>query len=554
MNKIIPPIRLQDQGPAVANLQEALLFIVEKHQLTPSNLTLAQWQQAVQSERVAQSFGEGTRRLFVGLLTDLHLPSADFVNEPIAERLNQVLETLGAFVPSPPLPSDDVFPLTLSARGTKVAELHASLRQLGYSISLRESIAKLFSDTTHRAVGTFQQSRGLESSGIVDQALAMQINTAASVKRNEPRVVLGIVRGSDATAVEGAVVRAFDAYFRSEELLGEDITDSEGRYSIAFTTEQFARNEKDTADLLVRVFDTTADQVLAESPIVFNAPREAAVDLVVEARRRSEYEKHMDIVEQLAGDVSPADFTANDLSFLIDETRVRGRLLAFLCVAHRHGRETGAPAPAFYGLFRQGLPTNLPALLLTPLRLQRRALERSIKDNVIPAELGSDLDAILVLLERARATHVVAASPGMTLPLSELLTTSGVPSSSLEKFLSLYLERTGRLNDFWDSLRSGEELPRPDVEALQFTLQLALLTRNNVPLVKLLRGQSGSIRDLVRLGVEDWRVRIRTAHASGIALPPDLPGQTEEERIAAYAGDILELLQEPSLWTTCARG
>lgn len=118
MERIIHPIRPQDQGPAVLNLQEALLFIVEKRQLTPSKLTQAQWQEALQPERTAQSFGQVTRRLFVGLLADLSIPTADFVTEPTAERLNQILESLGAFTLSPP-PSDSCFPLTL---GSQTAE------------------------------------------------------------------------------------------------------------------------------------------------------------------------------------------------------------------------------------------------------------------------------------------------------------------------------------------------------------------------------------------------------------------------------------------------
>ncbi|MGH9755501.1 MAG: neuraminidase-like domain-containing protein [Blastocatellia bacterium] len=418
------------------------------------------------------------------------------------------------------------------------------MRQLGHTISLSDSAAKLFGATTHHAVVGFQQSRGLEPNGVVNETTAARINAAAAVQLNESRVVLGVVRRSDTTPVEGALVRAFDVDFRSEELLGEDITDSEGRYSIAYSAERFAGAEKDTADLLIRVFDRSGGKALAESSILFNAPREAAVDLVVEALRRSEYEKHMALVERLAGSVSPADFTQDDLFFLRGETRISGRVLAFLSVAHKHARDTRVPAPAFYGLFRQGLPTNLPALLLTPLSLQRRALERAIEGNVIPANLGLPLDAILDLLERARATHILAAPAGAGLPLSELLTTSGVPLISLEKFLNLYLEQTGRLDDFWDSLRTGAELPQAHVEALQFALQLALLTRGNVPLVKLIREEAASIRDIVHLGREDWRTLIGKAHPGGIALPPGLPGKTEEERIDAYADEILELLQD----------
>jgi len=72
MNKIIPPIQLGQQGAAVANLQEALLFIVEKRRLTPNNLSLAEWQQAVSGEMAALAFGERTKRLFAAILTDLN--------------------------------------------------------------------------------------------------------------------------------------------------------------------------------------------------------------------------------------------------------------------------------------------------------------------------------------------------------------------------------------------------------------------------------------------------------------------------------------------------
>lgn len=544
MERIIPPIRPQDQGPSVANLQQALLFIVEKRQLTPSNLTLAQWQQALQPERMAQSFGQVTRRLFVALLNDLNLPNTDFVNETTAERLNQILEALGAFLPTPPPPSDG-FPLVLGARGAAVAELQTTLREVGYSISPRESTASVFGDTTHRAVGTFQQSRGLESTGIVDQSLVAQIKTAASVTRNAPWVVLGVVRRSDATAVQGAVVRAFDADFRGEELLGENVTDNEGRYSIAFSPAQASRVEKDTADLFVRVFDATGERTEAVSPITFQAARLTVIDVILEdGRRRSEYERHMALLERLAPSVSPADYTREDLIFLIGETGIGARVLAFLCVAHKHARATGVQAPAFYGQFRQNAPTNLTAFLLRPLPVQRAALERSIKDFIIPAELATNIDEILTQLQRARGNHVLTDSPDATSPLGGLLISSGVSSSSQEKFLNLYLEHTGRIEDFWKSLEGTEEIPRSDVEPLRFALQLALLTRNNLPLVKLLTGESRSLRDLVQLDVNDWIARIRTAHAGGIPLPPDLPGENDESKISAYAADTLEVLQD----------
>src|SRR5438128_676508 len=112
MKRIISPIRPQDQGPVVANLQEALLFIVEKRQLSPLGASLTQWREGLSAEIAAQSFGERTRHLFAGVLTNLDLPATEFVHEAIAESFNHLLDELGAFtpvVPPPPPPEPDGF-------------------------------------------------------------------------------------------------------------------------------------------------------------------------------------------------------------------------------------------------------------------------------------------------------------------------------------------------------------------------------------------------------------------------------------------------------------
>ena len=70
MERIISPMRPQNDGFAVANLQAALLFIIDRAQLTPSNLSLAQWQRAAANEMAAQSLGERTKRFL-----QLSLPS-----------------------------------------------------------------------------------------------------------------------------------------------------------------------------------------------------------------------------------------------------------------------------------------------------------------------------------------------------------------------------------------------------------------------------------------------------------------------------------------------
>jgi peptidoglycan hydrolase-like protein with peptidoglycan-binding domain len=555
MNKIIPPIQPGQQGPAVLNLQEAMLFIIEKRQLTPNNLSLAEWKQTVSGEMASQSFSERTKRLLAAVIAEVHLPTADFVNDAIAGRLNALLDQLGAFptpappTPAPPTPSPvppgPTASLSLGSQGPPVAELHTSLRLLGYTISLPESAAKLFGETTRRAVASFQRSHSIASNGVVDEVTAAQIATGLGAMRSQPLVILGLVLREDGTAVTRATVRAFDVDFRQEEPLGENVTDDQGRYAISFSAERFERNEKKTADVVVRVFDENHAELLAESAIFFNVARETVIDLIVEtkARRRSEWEKHMATVGELARDVSPAEFTPDDLKFLHGETDIAIHLLAFMVLAHRHGQKTDTAPAAFYGLFRQGLPTNLPALLLTPPRVLRQSLERAVKENVVPAGLSDDLDGILDSLEKARS-RVLAGPNGASLPLGQLLDSSGVSANSQEKFLKLYLERSGTLKDFWDSLRNSEQLPAAHVDAFRYTLQLGLLTQNNVSLVKLLQAKARSLRDLVPFDTKDWHAFIKETHGGGVPLPPNLPGNTDDERIASYAEQIVELLQE----------
>jgi hypothetical protein len=67
-------------------------------------------------------------------------------------------------------------------------------------------------------------------------------------------------------------VRAFDRDLRREEPLGEGLatTDESGYYQITYTADQFARAEKRSADLVVRVY-SLEDVLLAASELIFDA-------------------------------------------------------------------------------------------------------------------------------------------------------------------------------------------------------------------------------------------------------------------------------------------
>src|SRR5579859_2796576 len=124
-------------------------------------------------------------------------------------------------------------------------------------------------------------------------------------------VVKGQIRQVDLIPFVGAVVRAFDKDLRSEEFLGEAVTDREGRYQITYYAEEFRRAEKKSADLIVQVYGRD-EQMHASSEVLFNAPLEATVDLVVGGgvyRGPSEYEQLVTALDPILEGVKPANLT-----------------------------------------------------------------------------------------------------------------------------------------------------------------------------------------------------------------------------------------------------
>ena len=142
----------------------------------------------------------------------------------------------------------------------------------------------------------------------VSGILLVQSDLIAGAKREEVvnltipitqpvNVVKGQVMHADGKPLVKGIVLAHDRDLRSEQLLGRTVTDNTGRYEISYTSSQFARAEKESADLVVRAYKDekaiAANQPMANSPIVFNAKEIETIDLVLgnaELRGPSEFE------------------------------------------------------------------------------------------------------------------------------------------------------------------------------------------------------------------------------------------------------------------------
>src|SRR5215831_3335683 len=189
--------------------------------------------------------------------------------------------------------------LSLRLRGEDVGLLQGELRQLRFAIEGSETGGQVFGDATLQAVLNFQQANRLAPTGVVDQTTAARINAAVDSLQAQPEPgggtgsqplpaphegprefsIQGQIRQADGSPLVGATVRAFDQDMRHEETLGETVTDGTGQYEIKYTTPSFQTAEKYRADLVVRVFDSAATQLVSSS-VIFNAPVEVTIDLM----------------------------------------------------------------------------------------------------------------------------------------------------------------------------------------------------------------------------------------------------------------------------------
>lgn len=117
---------------------------------------------------------------------------------------------------------------------------------------------------------------------------------------------------------------------------------------------------------------------------------------------------------------------------------------------------------------------------------------------------------------------------------------------SLQKqFVNLYINRKGSIPDFWNKLSQDPSF-KDSVKEIQLSLQLGLLTLNNVNLIKEIQSQMKiqSMRDLTNYDTRAWTKIIKNGVTSGkITLPGGIPGKTPNEKITNYVSSITSLLQ-----------
>jgi Tc toxin complex TcA C-terminal TcB-binding domain/Neuraminidase-like domain len=354
----------------------------------------------------------------------------------------------------------------------------------------KEQFQEVYGEATRELVLIFQLQNGLGDNlnGVVEESTAKKLNEFLKdigVFNNEADfMVRGRVTDNQGKPV-AASVKAYDVDLHRVAPLGaETATNQEGYYEIAYTSEQFARSEKGSADILLRLFEPETNQEFqnitasdetgraietivvpleghAERPMFvwFNAPNTATINFVLqrEVRVLSEWEHIALTVSPLLESHPPHELNDFHQQFIQREANLDREQLQAWVLAAKAAHETALLTEdmlpqqipwlneiraaydqlthayllewiAFYGWFREGLDVQGKQLLQTLPDTLLNSLQNSGANNRIPdlrqsvLDNRNALDILRVALDQYRlALALEPAAAGETASVGDIL-------------------------------------------------------------------------------------------------------------------------------------
>ena len=432
--------------------------------------------------------------------------------------------------------------LSHGAQGDDVARVHRALQALSRSVPVSERKQRVLGAGTVAVIKALQAELDLSATGVVDAATVRAINGKLDRLATDQRVVRGLVRDANGEPFATGSVQIFSQGTNGEPVIGKSPVDAtEGSYQIAY---QPPPNSNGRVDLRVAVLNS-ADAVVETIPsgasILIDAGPLEVVNFVLsrEANQpRSEFEQIVKDLTPLLGDRELVDLQEEEgryeISFLAIRSGYPAELVAALVLAHRLEKETKKPAEMFYGLIRQGLPSDLRALHGTDQKILLNALQAAVEKGVVPKEVGG----------KKIEEHLAGFAPSATNELRPLLGRL-LNTNALNNFAARFLENSQDPAAFWQNIASDPAFASR-ADKLKLTVQVAgLLNANNDKQARLIakvleRPDITQAPDLARLNQEDWKSLIQ---AQDGVVPDETPGANAKEQIETYARQIVRQVE-----------
>jgi hypothetical protein len=381
----------------------------------------------------------------------------------------------------------------------------------------------------------------------------------------------GMVRLADGSPAAGVKVSAFDRDLRTEQLLGQSTTGKDGSYRIQYSGDAFARAETGGADLVLKAFAADGS-LMASSPMLFNAPPSAEIDLTIPAESLlppTLFEKVGQALTPLLGKVRISDLEEDaqhqDVSFLSGETGFERTVVARFVMAHKLAQPGLQPEFWFVLLggsafrltegqsLKEQIAAFLDSLALLDSSTVRKAFVRGFNLKEISASFQGKVAGWVDAFAKFVASRTVNGAGKPTFVKSALEDAGITGAKKQETFARLFNEYKALTPELLDALGKDRSFKKSEIADLQTSFRLADLTQADVSVVRMLKEQFNirrpeQIPTLARQSEEEWVRVVKAQHAAGhIALPievEDVAGRSKLPIAEVYGKTLARQFRE----------
>ena len=469
-----------------------------------------------------------------------------------------------------PITADDFLSEVVTDAAGRYA-IRFSPRQLGVEIGGPDVFIRVY------AAGRLLGQSPIKSNQQAAIHIDLQVDHAVATPNEPPRFVSGVIRDARNAVLRAINIGVFDRDLRADQLLGQARTDDQGGYRIGYYPRQFRRAEKGSADSVVKVFGLDGT-LLITSPVMFNAPPEAVIDLTIPAGAFGPtlFESLRQVLPPLLEDLRIEDLEEDkdhqDVSFLTGETGFSKDDLGRFVLAHRLATERLEVefwfvllGGSFY-TFTEGrsLKEQLAGILDRIPSLDektvRKSLARGFHDKEISESLGGNTEAWVAAFLALLATRWLERPTLVRLALDD----AGMgDSGKREEFARLYNEHRANRPALIQALEKSGRFEQREIADLHVSIDLADLTQADFSVVKAIKEDFGirqpeQVRRLAKKSEQEWVQFVKARHAAGeIKLPTaaeDLAGVGTPPEPAIYARTLALQFREAFPTTAFAGG
>ncbi len=424
----------------------------------------------------------------------------------------------------------------------KITYTDTDFRKTTKEIGGSDIIVRVFS-TDGNVLGKSKRLRDAPKELKVD----LKVDYNPSIRERKLKVS-GQIKLQDKKAANGFFVQVFDKQLRSEQLLGEGITDKKGKYAITYSSNDIIKVERNSIDIFIKVFDPK-NRPVGQSDILFGASAKATVDFDINANdmsTMSEFELlELAIIPLLSGEpILKLDQSEKhqDITFLSGETGYTTSQVLHFVQAHHFEKESSINASFWYVVLGIPFYKDLSYANLAAQREQikeklytlsekgiRKALKRAFRQHQVDIANEKTIKKWVNTFKKYVAEVQLSEPVLKNSFVRQSLETAGITDKKKQsKFAEVFHTHKAFSPEMVKVLKKDRSFKAAEIKDLEVSYALNKFTKGNFELVKAIK-TSFSVKDpkdiqvLAKRSKEEWKELVaKTPEIQPLPIPSEL--------------------------------